>query len=78
MNKNIKDHASKGGKKRADSLTAEKRSVIASTAAKARWDRYNEKKNHKCNVGCRCICGVYTQRHSRYTDCKELKCTKII
>jgi len=58
MNKDIKDHASLGGKKRAESLTAQERSISASIAAKARWDKYRLKNNHVCTNMCRCkSCG---------------------
>ena len=78
MNKDIKDHASKGGTNRAKNLTPQQRSESASIAAKARWTAYREKKNHICDYGCRCICGVFLQRHSTHSECQNQECTNLV
>lgn len=76
MNKDIKDHASLGGKKRAESLTAQERSASASNAAKDRWAKHRLKKNHTCVNLCRCsACGRLKYKHVKGGDlCQQFSC----
>ena len=77
MKYDIKKHSKKANTARNAKLTPSQRKEIASIAAKARWAEHNRRKNHKCNFNCRCVCGSYLDRHSRYSECKEPKCESL-
>jgi glycogen synthase len=71
-NKNIKDYASKGGLARKAKCSDAVLSASGVKAAKARWDKYREVKNHVCSDLCECAtCGRLKYRHSQYS---EIKC----
>lgn len=78
MWKNIGSLSVEGNKARSEKLSPEVRQSIARSAAKARWDKYRLKKNHVCDYACRCTCGVSMLKHSKYSECQNPKCTKII
>ena len=74
-NKDIKDHASLGGKKRAESLTAQERSHSASYAAKARWAKQKIRSEHVCGELCRCSsCGRPRYKHITKELCSDFLC----
>jgi len=79
MKKNIKDHASRGGITRAENLTPEERSEIASKAVKVRWDRYRQRKNHICSDMCICSnCGRLKYKHVPNSEiCPDFKCDRL-
>lgn len=56
-------------------LTPKQRSQIASKAAKARWAKHNEIRDHVCTA-CICTCGVKKWRHDHKNH--EFQCTKFI
>lgn len=81
MSKDIGKFTVMGNKARREKLSAEIRSSIASLAAKARWAKHNEIKNHECSSTCICTCGVKFWKHSQTPhdfDCQSTKSVKNI
>ena len=74
MRYDISKHSRQANAARNEKLTPEKKAEIARKAANTRWEEHRRRKNHKCDPICRCVCGVYMNVHSQFSECKEPKC----
>jgi len=82
MNKDIGQLSVIGNKARTQKVSPERRKQIASIAAKARWEKHNQREAllkqreaHVCDYSCRCVnCGARIAKHNKYSECQSPVC----
>ena len=82
MKYDITQHSKHANTIRNEKLTPAERSNIAYIAAKARWEKNNQREEllkqreaHVCDYSCRCVnCGARIVKHNKYSECQSPVC----